>query len=117
MLALSLKGFRPTTVSTPSSSRSSHPHFSPLSLHSEYSRPGTRTDLVEAAKFLPFILATRHSPLATIPFRIRTSKKRARNSRRIRTSKTKDLKPFRIRTYEKRGWGHILQTKVFPRFI
>jgi hypothetical protein len=65
MLAQSLEGLRPTTVLTTSPSRSSHPHFSPLSLHSEFSTPGARTDLVNAAKFLPLILATRHSPLAT----------------------------------------------------
>jgi hypothetical protein len=57
--------------------------------------------------------ATLHSPLvypeasrrATIPCRIRTSAKPARNSRRIRTSKTQDLKPFRMNTYEKTGEG------------
>jgi hypothetical protein len=50
-------------------------------------------------------LATHHSSLATIPFRIRTSKTLARNSCRIRTSKTQDLKPFRMNTYEKKGVG------------
>src|SRR5580704_15794384 len=40
-----------------------------------------------------------------ICFRIRTSEKRARNSSRIRTSKTQDLKPFRMCTYRKRGRG------------
>ena len=39
------------------------------------------------------------------PSIIRTYAKRARNSLRIRTSKTQDLKPFRIRTYEKTGEG------------
>ena len=42
---------------------------------------------------------------STIPFRIRTSAKRACNSRRICTSKTHDLKPFRMCTYEKTGEG------------
>ncbi len=60
-------------------------------------------------KFLP----TRHSPLATNSFIIRTSAKSAYNSFGIRTSKTQHLKPFRIRTYEKRGRGrgHIFQAK------
>ncbi len=44
-------------------------------------------------------------PLATIPFKIRTYEKRARNSCRIRTSKTKDLKPCRMNTYRKIGRG------------
>jgi len=56
------------------------------------------------SRFFP-ALATHHSSLATIPFRIRTSGKLTRNSRRIRTSKTQDLKPFRIRTYRKTGVG------------
>jgi hypothetical protein len=47
---------------------------------------------------------THHSP-PTIPFRMRTSAKRTRNSFRFRTSKTQDLKPFRIRTYEKTPGG------------
>ena len=50
--------FRPTTPSASSPSRSCNPHSSPLSLHSA---PGARCDLVEAAKFPPFILATRHT--------------------------------------------------------
>ena len=40
-----------------------------------------------------------------IPFRIRTSGTPANNSRRINTSKTKDLKFFRMNTYEKPGRG------------
>jgi hypothetical protein len=62
---------------------------------------------------LPVIQPLLHSPLvypeasrrATILCRIRTSAKRAYNSRRIRTSKTQDLKPFRMNTYEKTGEG------------
>jgi len=43
------------------------------------------------------------------PFRIRTSEKRARDSRRIRTSKTQDLKFFRNEHFQKnRGGGHAL---------
>ena len=54
----------------------------------------------EGAAFLPL--------LATKSFRIRTSKKCARNPFRIRTSKTQDLKPFRMNTYKKTGgrWAH-----------
>jgi hypothetical protein len=48
---------------------------------------------------------TSHHSLPTISFTIRTYEKRARNPRRIRTSKTQDLKPFRIRTYRKTGRG------------
>ena len=50
-------------------------------------------------------LATHYSPLSTISFIIRTYEKRARNSRRIRTSKTQHLKPFRMNTYKKTGRG------------
>ena len=48
---------------------------------------------------------TAHHSLPAIPFRICTSAKRTRNSLRIRTSKTQDLKPFRICTYEKTPGG------------
>ncbi len=50
--------FRTTTPSASSTSRSCNPHSSPLSVHSA---PAACSDLVEAAKFLPFFLATRHS--------------------------------------------------------
>jgi len=50
-------------------------------------------------------LATHYSPLSTISFIIRTSAKHARNTSRIRTSKTQDLKPFRMNTYRKTGEG------------
>ena len=46
-----------------------------------------------------------HFPLVAIPFRMRTSPKRARNPFRIRTSKTQDLKLFRMNTYRKSGRG------------
>jgi hypothetical protein len=46
-----------------------------------------------------------HNPLVAIPFRMRTSPKRARNPFRIRTSKTQDLKLFRMNTYRKSGRG------------
>src|SRR5690348_1024211 len=50
-------------------------------------------------------LTTRHSPITTKSFTIRTSEKPTRNPFGIRTSKTQHLKPFRIRTYEKRRVG------------
>jgi hypothetical protein len=64
-------------------------------------------------KFFSFRDLTLHSLLvypeasrrATIFPTIRTSEKRARNSRRIRTSKTQHLKPFRIRAYGKTPGG------------
>jgi|HubBroStandDraft_6_1064221.scaffolds.fasta_scaffold07195_4 hypothetical protein len=49
--------------------------------------------------------ATSRQSQITKSCRIRTSAKRARNSRRIRTSKTQDLKPFRMNTYRKTGEG------------
>jgi hypothetical protein len=56
--------------------------------------------------------STSHHSLPTISFTIRTSEKRARNSRRIRTSKTQDLKPFRMNTYRKtREGGAVFQAK------
>jgi len=53
-------------------------------------------------------LALSHRSQITKSPGIRTSTKRARNSSRIRTYKTQDLKPFRIRTYRKGegGGGH-----------
>ncbi len=59
----------------------------------------------EGSAFFPSPLATRHSPLATKPFTIRTYRKHARNPFRIRTYKTQDLKPFRMNTYKKTGGG------------
>lgn len=59
---------------------------------------------------------TSHQSRVTKSRGIRTCTKRARNSRRIRTSKTHDLKPFRIRTYEKtpRGVPLALSLPPFP---
>src|SRR4029077_18415873 len=48
---------------------------------------------------------TNHQSQFTKSFTIRTSAKRACNSRRIRTSKTLNLKLFRMNTYEKTGEG------------
>jgi len=66
-------------------------------------------------------LTTNCSPLSTISFIIRTSAKRARNSRRIRTSKTQHLKPFRMNTYRKTGEGAPSRDSLFitslPHYI
>jgi len=47
----------------------------------------------------------RRGPTDTIPLIIRSSAKRARNSCRMRSFKTQDLKPFRICSCEKTGEG------------
>jgi hypothetical protein len=73
-------------------------------------------------------LTTNYSPLSTISFTIRTYEKRARNSRRIRTSKTQHLKPFRMNTCKKTGEGapsrdplfitslsHYIATSLLPK--
>jgi hypothetical protein len=82
---------------------------SPFVCHSYEKHPGSHLSSQRSFRSgfsRPNFLPTRHSPLATKLLRIRTYEKRACNSRRIRTSKTQDLKPFRIRTYEKnRGGG------------
>jgi hypothetical protein len=53
----------------------------------------------------PLFTPSLEGSLATIPFKIRTYEKSARNPFRIRTSKTQDLKSFRIRTYGKTPRG------------
>jgi hypothetical protein len=84
--------------------------YNPFACHSYRKHPGWGSH--PSSQVFSFCnLTTRHSRLVypeasrrtTISFRICTSPKRARNSRRIRTSKTQDLKPFRIRTYKKTG--------------
>jgi hypothetical protein len=62
---------------------------------------------------LSFPPVINHQSPVTKSCRIRTSAKRARNSRRIRTSKTQYLKPFRMNTYEKNGEGE--RVSVGPR--
>jgi hypothetical protein len=59
-------------------------------------------------------LTTRYSLLSTISFTIRTYEKRARNCRRIRTSKTQDLKLFRMNTYKNTGRGTPTQNLAHP---
>jgi hypothetical protein len=74
-------------------------------LHTLFSKhPGEGYPL-QPAIFSLRNLTTRYSLLPTISFTIRTYAKRARNSRRIRTSKTQHLKPFRMNTYKKTGRG------------
>ena len=74
-------------------------------LHTRFSKhPGGGYPL-QPAIFSFRNLTTRYSLLSTISFTFRTYEKRARNSRRIRTSKTQDLKPFRMNTYKKTGRG------------
>ena len=98
---LSFRRFRRILlISSPS------PTFKPS--YSQTFQYSVRTGPVEASLFRLPILATRHSSLASIPFRIRTYEKCARNSFTIRTSKTQHLKSFRIRTYKKRRGGGVV---------
>ena len=59
--------------------------------------------LTASALHLPAV--TSQQSQITNPFTIRTYEKRVRNSRRIRSSKTQDLKLFRMNTYEKTPGG------------
>src|SRR4029077_20918345 len=99
MLALSLEGFRPHHLLRLRSALGCHPERSEGSAF-------LSTSFVSSLRNLQTF---QHSSLPTvpraIPFRIRTSEKRACNPFRIRTSKTLDLKSFRIRTYKKTGGG------------
>src|SRR5579859_1803721 len=95
---LSFRRFRRILlISSPS------PTFKPS--YSQTFQYSVRTGPVEASLFRLPNLATRHSSLASIPFRIRTYEKSTRNPFRIRTSKTQHLKSFRIRTYEETREG------------
>src|SRR6185437_6057648 len=82
-----------------------HLHHNPFVCHSYKKHPGGGYTLAPAISFRN--LTTRHSPLATKSFIIRTSAKPARNPFGIRTSKTQNLKLFRMNTSEKtpRGEG------------
>ena len=73
--------------------------------------PSYESPLTASALFLPPV--TGHQSQITNPFTIRTYEKRARNSRRIRTSKTRHLKSFRMNTYEKTPGGAHPQASVF----
>ena len=65
--------------------------------------PNHRSPVIAPLLALPPV--TNQKSRITKSFTIRTYEKRARNSRRIRTSKTQDLKPFRMNTYRKTGEG------------
>jgi len=72
-----------------------------------------KSPVTASALFLPPV--TGHQSQVTKSFTIRTYEKHARNSRRIRTSKTQDLKLFRINTYKKTGRGPApTQNSVHP---
>ena len=75
----------------------SHVEANPSVCHSYKKHPGW------GSLRLPLVISDQ-SPVTKF-FIICTYEKRACNSFRIRTSKTRDLKPFRIRTYEKTGEG------------
>ena len=64
-------------------------------------RPQSPTDPVDP----------RRHPTDTIPLIIRSSAKGVRNSCRMRSFKTQDLKPFRICSYRKPGRGRGLSSK------
>ena len=78
---------------SPNTDRNSHPL-----LVTRHSAP-----VAASALFLPSV--TSHQSQFTKSFIIRTYRKCACNSFRIRTSKTRHLKPFRINTYRKTGEG------------
>jgi len=88
----------------------------PFVCHS-YRKPGVG-HIFQAKIFSFGNLTTNYSPLSTISFTFRTYEKRARNSRRIRTSKTQHLKPFRMNTYKKTGGGPLPGTLFsLPHYI
>ena len=115
MLAPNLEWSRSTIGSSSAPSRSSYPHFSLLSLLSDFSLPGMHPNFLGSPRFNPFSQFTRQSAFATKHFRIRTYEKSARNPFGIRTSKTQDLKPFRMNTYKKTGEGVPFQRWPPPR--
>src|SRR5579859_649731 len=80
-----------------------HVHRNPFVCHSYKKHPGGGYTLQPAISFRN--LTTRHSPLTTKSFAIRTSKKLAHKLFRMNTSKTQDLKPFRMNTYKKTREG------------
>jgi hypothetical protein len=74
-----------------------------------------KSPVTASALFLPTV--TGHQSQVTKSFTIRTYEKHARNSRRIRTSKTQDLKLFRINTYKKTGRGARPDPKFRPSVL
>src|SRR5580704_6661836 len=90
MFTLTLEGFRPRRTRPFPALPAEHARHSPSSFTNRQT-------------FQHSNLLTLREPIS---FRIHTSAKRACNSRRIRTSKTQDLKRFRMNTYGKtRGEG------------
>jgi hypothetical protein len=100
----------PATLSPVPATLTSRVKHNPFVCHSYEKHPGWGLHPSSEVPFGPRCccgpspVTSRQSPVTNF-FTIRTSAKRARNPRRICTSKTQDLKPFRIRTYEKRGRG------------
>jgi hypothetical protein len=102
-----------TTLSPFAATLTSRVKHNPFVCHSYRKHPGWGYPLQFRFFSLRSLTALRSllvypeaSRRATISFAICTSAKRARNPRRIHTSKTQRLKPFRIRTYGKtRGGG------------
>src|SRR6476660_4510964 len=86
-----------------------HVHHNPFVCHSYKKHRGSHLSSQRSFRSgfsRPNFLPTRHSPLATKSFIIRTSEKSAHNPFGIRTYKTQDLKPFRMNTYKKPGGGY-----------
>jgi len=91
-----------TTLSPAFATLTSRVKHKPFVCHSYRKHPGGGTPSI-----IIFGRVSSHFSCYSVPnpLRIRTYKKRARNSRRIRTYKTQHLKSFRIRTYKKIGGG------------
>ena len=93
----------PATLSLFPATLTCHLHHNPFVCRSYKKHLGGGRTLQPAISFRN--LTTRHSPLATNSFIIRTSIKPARNPLRMNTSKTQHLKPFRMNTSKKTGGG------------
>jgi protoporphyrinogen/coproporphyrinogen III oxidase len=80
----------------------------PLTPFPVYPEPLGALSFSSSRSFGPkLVLATRHAPPATIPFRIRSFEKSDRNPFGMRSFKTQGLKSFRIRSFKKRGRGEL----------
>jgi protoporphyrinogen/coproporphyrinogen III oxidase len=80
----------------------------PLTPFPVYPEPLGALSFSSSRSFGPkLVLATRYSPLASIPFRIRSFEKSDRNPFGMRNFKTQGLKSFRIRSFKKRGRGEL----------
>jgi hypothetical protein len=89
-----------TTLSPAVATLTSRVKPNPFVCHSYKKHPGWGY-LLQAKIFSFGNLTTNNSPLSTISFTIRTYAKRARNSRRIRTSKTQHLKRLCLHPWHK----------------